>query len=119
MDLPVLDESKLQQLLDLDDGKNALLQEMVGLFSEEAPRRLNVILKAVADADTISVREAAHALSGASGLLGASRIYAEARSIEQDAKAGTLPTQAKVDLLKTSITEVLNALGNFLTRTHP
>ena len=47
MNLPSLDESKLQQLLDLDEGQTTLLQEMTALFKAETPRRLKAIQEGI------------------------------------------------------------------------
>ncbi len=93
MNLPLVDESKLQQLLDLDEGKSTLLQDMIALFKAETPRRLKAIQAGIEAGDATAVMEAAHALKGASGLMGAQLVFALARDLELQAKTGFLPTR--------------------------
>ncbi|MBL0211199.1 MAG: Hpt domain-containing protein [Holophagaceae bacterium] len=92
MGLPLLDESKLQQLLDLDEGNTLLLGEMAALFKAETPRRLAAIRTGLETGNASVVMEAAHALKGASGLMGAQIVFALARELEMKAKAGDLPS---------------------------
>lgn len=91
MNLPLLDEAQLQQLLDLDDGKATLLREMATLFRAETPRRLVAIREGMEAGSASAVMEAAHALKGASGLMGAQIVFALARELEMKAKTGELP----------------------------
>ena len=91
MNLPLLDESKLEQLLDLDEGKPGLLQEMAALFKAETPRRLKAIEEGIEAGSALAVMEAAHALKGASGLMGAEIVFALARDLEIKTKTGGLP----------------------------
>ncbi|MDE3245519.1 MAG: Hpt domain-containing protein, partial [Acidobacteriota bacterium] len=98
-------ESQLQQLLDLDDGKTTLLCEMATMFRAEAPRRLAAIQEGLEAGDAAAVGEAAHALKGASGLMGAQAVFDLARDLEMKAKTGALPSSA--DLM-----ELLSGLGD-------
>ncbi len=119
MDIPVLDESKLHQLLELDDGRAGLLWEMTGLFKAEGPRRLESLRAAVAAGDPNAAMEAAHALKGASGLMGSERVTALARTIEIEAKALRVPSSLDLELLGTFLAEAEGALDLFLARFNP
>jgi HPt (histidine-containing phosphotransfer) domain-containing protein len=123
MSLPILDESKLQQLLDLDDGKAGLLREMTALFKAETPRRLKAILAGIEAESASTVMEAAHALKGASGLMGAELVFAQARDVELKAKTGDLPPR-EVSMeawsrLGEAVSDVQLAIDNFLSRVSP
>ena len=116
MNVPVLDESKLRQIIDLDDGRAELLREMEGLFKEEAPRRLKAIREAIESNRAWAAMEAAHALKGASGLMGAERVYSLARDIETEAKAERLPSLETLGGLTTALADAEAAIDNFLTQ---
>ncbi len=105
MDPPFLNETQLQQLLDLDDGNTTLLCEMATLFRAETPRRLAAIQEGIEAGNAAAVAEAAHALKGASGLMGAQTVFELARDLELKAKTGTLPPG-------TDMMELLSGLGN-------
>lgn len=116
MDPPILDEKKLEMLLELDDGRAGLLGEMVALFAREAPRRLGTIENAIRDGNPKAAMEAAHGLKGASGLLGAEQVFSQARAMEVNGKEGQVPSQASLDALQIAVQGALKALDDFLTR---
>lgn len=123
MNLPLLDESKLRQLLDLDEGKPALLREMTDLFKTETPRRLQAIQDGIEAGSASAVMEAAHALKGASGLMGAQIVFALARDLEMKAKTGALPSR-EVSMetwsrLGEAVLDAQGAIDNFLSKVTP
>lgn len=123
MNLPLLDESQLQQLLDLDDGKSALLREMAALFKAETPRRMNAIKEGIEAGNASMVMEAAHALKGASGLMGAQLVFALARDLEMKAKTGGLPPREILmeawSRLGEAVLDAQGAIDNFLSKVTP
>ncbi len=120
MELPFLNESQLQQLLDLDDGKTDLLREMATLFKAETPRRLAAIQEGLDASDAAAVGEAAHALKGASGLMGAQAVFDLARDLELKAKTGTLPSRAQMIELLSGLGDAVShaqaGIDNFLSK---
>jgi len=120
MNLPSLDESKLQQLLDLDEGQTTLLQEMTALFKAETPRRLKAIREGIEAGSASTVLEAAHALKGASGLMGAQIVFALARDLELKAKTGALPpledSMEALSRLGGAVAEAQGAIDIFLSK---
>jgi len=52
-------------LLERLDGDDTLLREMAVLFLEECPSMLDAVREGIAQADTVRVQHAAHALKGA------------------------------------------------------
>ncbi len=120
MNPPLLDESQLQQLLDLDDGKATLLREMAALFRAETPRRLGAIQEGINAENATAVTEAAHALKGASGLMGAQLVFTLARDLEIKAKAGNLPAKEELmeawSKLNEAVSEAQDGIDIFLSK---
>ncbi len=76
----------LQQL----EGDEELLQELLALFLDEAPKRLAALEEGRRLGELEQVREAAHALKGMAGQIGALTLKDQAASIERKAKAGEI-----------------------------
>jgi PAS domain S-box-containing protein len=72
------------------DGDRELLREIIGLFVEDAPRRLAEIEEGLARTDLDQVRRAAHTLKGAAANLAAHRLQAMAVRLEATAKDGNV-----------------------------
>jgi PAS domain S-box-containing protein len=89
---PDLDQAIIGGLRDL--GGIALLEELVSLFHEEVGKHLAELDRALEDQDPIALRQIAHALSGSSANMGASRVAAAAAEIEQLAIVGNLEPAA-------------------------
>ncbi len=123
MNLPLLDEAQLQQLVDLDEGKSSLLREMTALFKTETPRRLKAIQEGIEAGSASQIMEAAHALKGASGLMGAQLVFALARDLEMKAKTGGLPPR-EVSMeawsrLAEAVSDAQGAIDIFLSKVTP
>ena len=120
MNLPLLDEAQLQQLLDLDEGKVTLLGEMVALYKAETPQRLKAIQEGIEAGNASAVIEAAHALKGASGLMGAHRVFVLARDLEIKTKTEGLPSRAVLmeawSRLAEAVLDAQVAIDNFLSK---
>lgn len=119
--LPLLDESQLRQLLDLDEGKSSLLREMAALFKAETPRRLEAIREAIEAGSAPQVMEAAHALKGASGLMGAQIVFTLARDLESRAKTEDLSSRESSmeawSVLSQAVFAAQAAIDIFLSKT--
>lgn len=111
-----LDAATLDQLIDLDDGATGLLAELLGLFKEDSPERLQGLQRCMASGDAGSAAELAHALKGAAGTIGAVRMRAIAQDIEKAAKAGRTDAEvaAWVAELQAAYAEACAALDAFL-----
>lgn len=83
-DSVLIDPAAIQNLRDLGDEE--FLQEIIGIFTEDAPRRLAELHSSYAAGDTGTFVRAAHSLKGSSSNLGAERLRALAEQLEQDAK---------------------------------
>lgn len=113
-----LDLKVMDQLLDLDDGAVGLLKEMLGLFKEDTPDRIQAIeaLLASGDRDGDALADVAHAIKGASGTMGAHRLRAVAAEFEGSArkKAFATPPEILVAQMKTTYADALVALEAFI-----
>jgi CheY-like chemotaxis protein len=108
--LPDLDQAVIRGLREL--GGIALVDELVSLFHDEVVRYLAELDQAFDDHDPVAVRKIAHALSGSSANLGASRVAADAATLEQLAADGDLePAHALIAGLATDSRRALNALA--------
>jgi HPt (histidine-containing phosphotransfer) domain-containing protein len=109
-DLPILDPSPLQDLLDIGAGLD-VVHELIGMLREDVPSRLALLKTALDAADTKAVMMEAHQLKGSLGNLGLVRFADLARLIEEQARAGSLDgVAAWVEQIPGAYDESLKAL---------
>lgn len=111
----VLDLTTLHNLVELDDGSFGLVKEMLGIFREDTPRRIQDILSAAGLKDPAALSRAAHALKGGAGTLGAKSYRSLAAELEALGRSGS--TEAGSDLparLESGFQETLAALEAFI-----
>ena len=69
---PVLDMTVVEELLSLcDDGDPELLLDLIQLYLDDSPAKIQGLRQGIASGDFEMVERAAHALKGSSGNLGA------------------------------------------------
>ena len=90
--LPGTDEAALERLKRFGGGK--LLGEMISLFLEAAPERINAALAGIAANDVKATEMALHALKSSSAQLGAMRMQRLCERGEALARSGTLENVA-------------------------
>jgi len=111
-DSSVFDPEALASLIG-DDPE--LVQELVGLFSDEAPRLLDAIRKAVAASDAHAVAHAAHTLKGSAANLGAPRASEAALVLEMIGRSGDLgPAGVACERLEAELARLQDALAAHL-----
>lgn len=66
-----------------EDGEPDLIVELIDLYLEGAPVLIEAIQNAVADADGLSLKRAAHSLKGSSGTLGVRPLAAVCEELER------------------------------------
>lgn len=112
-DVPVVDEIAVKRLLQLRDqvarpGED-VLGELLNLFERDAIVRIAALRSALGDVDAAASaearRQAAHALKGAAGNIGAARVALTAARIERNEV-----DLAVVDLLQREVATALQAL---------
>jgi HPt (histidine-containing phosphotransfer) domain-containing protein len=69
------------------EGEPDLVVELINLYLEDAPRKVASMLEAVAGADDVSLRRAAHSLKGSSATIGAFGVAALCEELEPAGKA--------------------------------
>lgn len=69
-------------------GDQQLLRELVGIFVDDGPRRLEALRAAMTAADAQQLEQIAHSLKGSAAILGAVRLQASALALEESAHDG-------------------------------
>lgn len=112
----LLDLTTLHNLIELDEGGTGLLSEMILIFQEDTPRRIQDILTAAAEGNAEDLSRAGHALKGGAGALGANAMRHLAAELESLGRSGS--ADAGVDLserLNTTFQASLAALDAYVT----
>ena len=114
----ILDLNVMDQLLGLDDGELGLLKEMVGLFVDDTPGRIQAITAALASGDLSDLADVAHAIKGAAGTMGVPRLRAVAADLESGGRKGRFASEPArlVEQLTATYTEGLAALEEFIAK---
>lgn len=113
----LLDLTTLRNLVELDDGSPGLLSEMIAIFRDDTPRRIQDILTAAAQGNAEELSRAGHALKGGAGALGANALRLLASDLEVLGRSGS--TDAGPDLsiqLETTFQASLAALEAYATQ---
>ena len=111
----LLDLATLQNLVELDDGGHGLLSEMIDIFRDDTPRRIQDILTAASQGNAGELSRAGHALKGGSGALGAHALRILASDLEALGRSGS--ADAGPDLparLETTFQATLSALEAYV-----
>ena len=69
-------------------GDRALLCELVGIFVDDGPKRVQAIRSALTADDVRQVEHVAHSLKGSAAILGATRLSSAALALEDAAHDG-------------------------------
>ncbi len=85
----LLDQTTLQNLVELDDGSHGLLSEMIAIFRDDTPRRIQDILAAATQGNAEELSRAGHALKGGAGALGANALRLLASDLEALGRGGS------------------------------
>lgn len=91
MSVTDLDATMLEELALLDPQEGiGLARELVGIFFSEAPNRLSRMRSGISEADGRKLSQAAHAMRGGAGGLGAVGLASACARIERQARTGDL-----------------------------
>jgi HPt (histidine-containing phosphotransfer) domain-containing protein len=116
---PRIDPTVINELIDLGPETGVqLVKDLVELFSSEAPLRLGAMREGLAAQDANAIAQAAHAMRGGAGNLGAVAVGQLCTRIEHAARNGDLATLAplldrldsELDYVHQSLTERLAAM---------
>jgi HPt (histidine-containing phosphotransfer) domain-containing protein len=86
----VFDPEAIQTLREISPDDPAFLQEIIGLFLEDTPKRLDELDSSLALRDAATLTRAAHSIKGSSGNFGAQKLRTLSAKIEELAKGGKL-----------------------------
>lgn len=87
----VLDPTVLDELRSLDPaGADALVRELVQLFAQDTPPRLEEMEQALGRGDALAFGRAAHGIKGSAANLGATALQQAADEAERSGRAGHL-----------------------------
>jgi len=92
-------------------GDQLLLRELVGIFVDDGPKRLETLRAAMTAADIQQLGQVAHSLKGSAAILGAARLQESAMALEEAAHAGR--AENGVDLVGQLAREIERVLAFF------
>jgi HPt (histidine-containing phosphotransfer) domain-containing protein len=112
-DSSILDSETLDNLRALGDEMedDSFLKEVIDIYVSDTPKRLVEIRESLASGDATRLNRAAHSVKGSSANLGAKKVIAVARRIEEKSKESLDNLQADIDELETCFEEVKTALA--------
>ncbi|MBN1824862.1 MAG: response regulator [Candidatus Eisenbacteria bacterium] len=106
--IPVFDR---EGMMDRLDGDEELCLEIVDVFLQDTPERLESLIRAARDADAATVEYLAHSIKGAAGNIGAERVSDIAFRIEKAGSSGDVENVADmVDRLENELRDLNAAL---------
>ena len=86
-DAPILDPESIENLRALGaEGDDSFLKEIIGIFIEDTPQRIQELRTAFAASDQTTFSRAAHSIKGSASNLGALRLRAVAEKLEHSSK---------------------------------
>jgi HPt (histidine-containing phosphotransfer) domain-containing protein len=97
-ELPVVDESVLQEVLDATGGDRDIVSELIDTNLADSPEQLGAITAAIDADDAATLVRPAHTLKSSSATVGAMRLSAVARELEMAGRSGLLEPSVKEHL---------------------
>ena len=102
-------------LLENFGHNRTLLAEVIAVFLEEAPRRLDALRTAAGERNAAVVTSAAHAIKGSVGLFSTGAAYEAARTLEAAAREGNLTdVESRCAHLASEVSKVMADLEKLL-----
>ena len=103
---------RYSELLALMGGDRDLLLELIDVFFEDAPLRIEAVRRALADRDAEALYRAAHALKGSAGNFGAPDVVGRANRLEALARENNLDAAAlEFEFLETDMNQLVADLA--------
>jgi len=113
-----IERSVLASLQELqDEGEPDIVVEVAGLFIKHAPEKLLAIEKAAEKGDAKGMQIAAHSLKSSSAYVGAMRLSAMCKELEQAGRSGTLDkAMEKAETIRTEYERARNELESLINK---
>ena len=86
-----LDPEAFRHLLDITGGDLAFVDELIDTYLDDAVVQLQAMRQAAADGDVEAMVRPAHSLKSSSANVGATAVTDACRSLEADARSGSVP----------------------------
>lgn len=112
MNEPALEQETVAALLESVGGDWEFVQELFATFTEETPALVAAVEASLEGKDFESLKHAAHTLKSTSASLGALRLSAVSRDLEQAGRTGELPPADLVAELRRLVAEALAAMAS-------
>jgi signal transduction histidine kinase/CheY-like chemotaxis protein len=111
----LIDWSRLAQFKEFDDESQSMTHEIIALFTNDAPHRVQDIQQALRMCDSARLSLAAHALKGAASNIGATNLALACFNLEQSCLQGVWPQDAasQVDQIVACANQTCTVLQNF------
>ena len=101
----------VRELLALMDGDRELLLELIDVFLEDAPQRIQAVRRALEAHDAEALYKGAHALKGSAGNFGAPDVVSRAIRLEAVARENDLDAaDIEFGFLETDMKELVDGL---------
>ncbi|HEX6474813.1 MAG TPA: Hpt domain-containing protein [Candidatus Limnocylindria bacterium] len=115
-ELPVLDESVLQEVLDATGDDRDFVRELIDTYLADSPEQLEAITAAIDADDAAALVRPAHTLKSSSATVGAMRLSGVARELEMAGRSGMLEpsVQEQVETAQAEWDDAAAALGAWL-----
>jgi HPt (histidine-containing phosphotransfer) domain-containing protein len=110
-----IDPQSIADLRALNPDDPNFLRELIELFLQDVPQRLQDLEQALARGDAPTLARAAHTIKGSSSNFGAARLCKLAQEIESEGKSGNLAavgggiTELRAEFSR--VTEALNSIS--------
>lgn len=112
-----IDPSAINALQELNPGDDSFLRDLIQIYLEDAPRRLEEIETALTQGDARQLAAAAHSLKGSSANFGAANLRSRCEKIEALGRSETLaPAEAELTGLREELARVRADLEALLSR---
>ena len=114
---PVLDPAVLESLRELTPpGEPDVLKEVLQLFLDDVPARVERLRSAWQSGDAVAVQRAAHSLKGSAGNIGATDLLGVCRQLDELGRAGDLSNAAPlVTALDAEFARVQSEITSLIT----
>ena len=106
-----LDTEALERLFEITGGDQAFFDELVDTYLDDGEAQLTAMRQAAASDDAEALMRPAHTLKSSSANVGALALAEQCRSLEADARSGSVPDMAgRVGACGDAFTAVRTAL---------
>ena len=111
-DQPIIDQEAIENLRSLGDeeGDDSFLREVIEIFVTDTPLRLAELRSSLANHDQATFTRAAHSIKGSSSNVGALRLGALAKVLENDSRESLAGLEPRIAELDASFDEAKTAL---------